>query len=84
MRKLLAGLFKGYRYLISPFLGSSCRFYPSCSQYAETAVLRHGVLKGLWLTLKRLGRCHPWHEGGLDPVPKKPQQNTEISWTHNA
>ena len=84
MRKLLAGLFKGYRYFISPLLGNNCRFHPSCSQYAETAVLRYGILRGLWLALRRLTKCHPWHEGGLDPVPEKPQQNTEISWTHNA
>ncbi len=53
----------------SPFLGNNCRFYPSCSHYAEEAIATHGVIKGSYLALRRLGRCHPWHEGGLDPVP---------------
>jgi putative membrane protein insertion efficiency factor len=62
-------LIKAYRYGLSPLLGSHCRFHPSCSQYAETAVARFGVLRGGWLAVKRLARCHPWHEGGVDPVP---------------
>lgn len=62
-------IIKGYRYFISPLLGTQCRFYPSCSHYAEEAYQRFGVIKGTWLTIKRLLRCHPWHKGGLDPLP---------------
>jgi len=58
-----------YRYTLSPLLGNCCRFEPSCSRYAEQALQQHGLVRGLWLTLKRLIRCHPWHEGGFDPVP---------------
>lgn len=60
-----------YRYFISPVLGPRCRFEPSCSVYAEEALKTHGFLLGLLLSLKRLGKCHPWHEGGFDPVPDK-------------
>lgn len=71
MRKLLIVLIAGYRYLISPFLGANCRYHPTCSAYTEEAIRRHGVLHGGWLGLRRISRCHPWHEGGLDPVPDK-------------
>lgn len=71
MRKLVILLIRGYQYLISPLLGSHCRFYPSCSCYAHTAVARYGVLRGGWLSLRRLARCHPWSPGGLDPVPEQ-------------
>jgi len=70
MRKVVSFFIRAYRYLVSPFLGQNCRFYPSCSEYAIEAVERHGTLRGLWLSLKRIGKCHPWHEGGLDPVPE--------------
>ena len=69
MARLLIGLVKAYRLLLSPSLGSSCRFEPTCSAYALQALQRHGSAKGSYLTLKRLGRCHPWCAGGLDPVP---------------
>lgn len=69
MRWLIIVVIRGYRYLISPFLGPSCRFYPSCSDYAQTAIAQHGVLRGGALALRRIGRCHPWHPGGVDPVP---------------
>jgi hypothetical protein len=69
MKALLLLLLRGYQYAISPLLGPHCRFYPSCSHYACEAVHRHGALKGSWLTLRRLGRCHPYHPGGFDPVP---------------
>jgi putative membrane protein insertion efficiency factor len=69
MRKALVYLIRAYRYLVSPLLGNNCRFYPSCSSYAEEAIVRHGALRGGWLALRRLLRCHPWHEGGCDPVP---------------
>ncbi len=58
-----------YRVLLSPVLGGGCRFTPTCSLYAREAVERHGVLKGSWLGLRRLLRCHPFHRGGFDPVP---------------
>ncbi len=77
MRRLLLAIIKGYGYLVSPMLGNNCRFVPSCSQYAADAVRYHGVLRGSWLTLRRLGRCHPWHEGGFDPVPETPHQGHE-------
>jgi uncharacterized protein len=69
MRSLLLVLLGAYRRLISPLLPPACRFYPTCSAYAEEAVRRHGVLRGSLLTVKRLGRCHPLCEGGVDPVP---------------
>jgi putative membrane protein insertion efficiency factor len=72
MRIILLGLVRGYRYLISPMLGNNCRFFPSCSEYAETAIREHGAARGGWMATKRLCRCHPWHPGGLDPVPAAP------------
>jgi putative membrane protein insertion efficiency factor len=69
MQKLTILLIRCYRYCISPFFGSHCRFYPSCSCYALTAVERHGFAKGSALALRRISRCHPWHPGGYDPVP---------------
>jgi len=69
MRKLMTGLIRAYRYFLSPLLGSHCRFYPSCSQYALDAIDAYGPWTGLGMTLRRLGRCHPWHEGGYDPIP---------------
>lgn len=71
MRTFLTLLLRAYRYGISPFLGASCRFYPSCSQYMEDALARHGVMRGGWLGVRRVCRCHPWHEGGIDPVPER-------------
>ena len=69
MKRLLVGLISAYRYFLSPFLGPSCRFYPTCSNYALEAIETHGVWRGGWLTLRRLGRCHPFHPGGFDPPP---------------
>ena len=64
-------LIKGYQYLISPLLGANCRFAPSCSAYAIEAFQRHGALRGGALTVKRMGRCHPWGGSGFDPVPER-------------
>lgn len=69
IRALLIGLVRAYRYLLSPWIGQHCRFHPTCSVYAIEALERHGALRGSWLTLTRLGRCHPFHPGGEDPVP---------------
>jgi uncharacterized protein len=66
----LIGLIRAYRYLVSPLLGPQCRFYPSCSVYCEEAIRAHGCIKGPWLGLRRLCKCHPFHPGGLDPVPR--------------
>jgi hypothetical protein len=69
LKRLVLQLLKGYSYLISPLLGNNCRYYPSCSAYTREAVELHGVLRGLWLGTRRILRCHPFHEGGYDPVP---------------
>ncbi|AJQ96266.1 membrane protein insertion efficiency factor YidD [Gynuella sunshinyii] len=70
MRWLLTGLIKFYQWFISPVLGPRCRFYPTCSNYALEAIKKHGALHGSWLAIKRIGKCHPWHPGGIDPVPE--------------
>ena len=62
-------LIRAYQLAISPMLGNRCRFYPSCSEYSMEALRRHGLLRGLWLAVRRIGRCHPWHPGGYDPIP---------------
>ncbi len=69
MTRILLVLIKAYQYLISPMLGPSCRFTPTCSEYAVQALNRYGAVKGFWLSIKRVGRCHPWHDGGYDPLP---------------
>jgi putative membrane protein insertion efficiency factor len=71
MRNLLMWLIRAYRYGLSPYLGAHCRFEPSCSCYAEDAIARFGIVRGMWLALRRLLRCHPWHAGGVDPVPER-------------
>lgn len=71
MQRVLILFVNAYRLLLSPFLGNNCRYHPTCSEYAVTAIGRHGSLKGSWLAAKRIGRCHPWHSGGLDPVPEQ-------------
>jgi putative membrane protein insertion efficiency factor len=71
-RRGLMLLVRGYRLLLSPWLGNNCRFDPTCSTYALSALERHGALAGSYLTLKRVGRCGPWCAGGQDPVPETP------------
>src|SRR3954453_10582057 len=66
---VLTLLVRGYQLFVSPLLGPRCRFYPSCSAYALTAVQRHGAVRGTWLAVRRLARCHPWNPGGVDHVP---------------
>lgn len=77
MNALLRALIRGYRLVFSPWVGNQCRFYPTCSVYAEEAVQQHGSLRGSWLAMKRLLKCHPWHPGGIDPVPP-PSQKPEL------
>ncbi len=68
MRRLLILLIRFYQLAISPYLGANCRYTPTCSAYAIEAITKYGAIKGGWLALKRICRCHPWHEGGYDPV----------------
>ena len=75
MKRLLLALVRGYQLLLSPVLGNNCRYYPSCSAYTLEAIEKHGPWRGLWLGIKRVSRCHPFHEGGYDPVPEPPQRH---------
>ena len=68
-KRIALGFIRFYQWFLSPMLGSNCRYYPSCSHYTYDAVAKYGVLKGGWMGLRRIGRCHPWHAGGYDPVP---------------
>ncbi|PKO53011.1 MAG: membrane protein insertion efficiency factor YidD [Betaproteobacteria bacterium HGW-Betaproteobacteria-20] len=67
--RLLMWLIKAYQVLLSPFFGQQCRFYPTCSQYALETINKHGAIIGSYYTVRRLLRCHPWHDGGHDPIP---------------
>lgn len=71
MRSIAIFLIRGYQLLLSPLLGNNCRFHPTCSEYAIEAVRAHGVVRGLWLAVRRIGRCHPWGGAGHDPVPPR-------------
>ena len=71
MKYVLIWLLKAYRFAISPLYGDVCRYYPSCSAYALEAVTTHDAVKGSWLAVRRLARCHPWAAGGVDPVPPR-------------
>lgn len=82
LQKSLIFLLRVYGYFFSPLIGHSCRFYPSCSEYAQTAITHYGSFLGLYMTTKRLLCCHPWHQGGYDPVrcpPSMDSQSTKMS-----
>jgi putative membrane protein insertion efficiency factor len=83
MKTLLLLLLRAYQLGLSPFLGQNCRFYPSCSTYAAEAIREHGAAKGSLLTARRLCKCHPWHPGGLDPVPEKPDGKPATGGCHH-
>ena len=82
-RRGLRGLGRAYRLLLSPWLGSACRFEPTCSVYALQALERHGAVGGTYLTLKRLGRCQPWCDGGCDPGPARAPCSSLVSDSKN-
>ncbi|MFA7399081.1 MAG: membrane protein insertion efficiency factor YidD [Sideroxydans sp.] len=69
MKRILLLAVRGYQRFISPMYPPSCRFTPSCSQYSYEAISKHGIVKGVWLSIKRVGRCNPWNPGGYDPIP---------------
>jgi putative membrane protein insertion efficiency factor len=76
LTRSLQRLIRAYQLFISPLLGPRCRFYPSCSHYAQEVLQVHGLWRGGWLALRRVARCHPWHPGGVDPVPPASTQNS--------
>lgn len=75
-RRAAIGLVRFYQHAISPWLGGSCRFYPSCSEYSVQAIREWGAAKGGWMALKRISKCHPWGGRGVDPVPKKEREKS--------
>ena len=75
MRKIFIGIIRFYQVAISPFLPPHCRYTPTCSSYAVEAIGRFGILRGGWMAVRRIGRCHPWHEGGYDPVLEESDLN---------
>ncbi|QNP50541.1 membrane protein insertion efficiency factor YidD [Diaphorobacter aerolatus] len=84
VRNTLMGMVRAYRLLLSPWLGSACRFEPTCSVYALEALEKHGAAGGSYLTICRLARCHPWCDGGHDPVPQEPPRATRLFSRHMA
>jgi putative membrane protein insertion efficiency factor len=68
MQRIVIAVLRAYKAVVSPLLPSACRFYPTCSEYMIEAVAKHGTLRGVWMGVRRVGRCHPFHEGGFDPV----------------
>jgi putative membrane protein insertion efficiency factor len=83
MKTVLSLLLRFYQLAISPMMAPSCRFYPSCSNYALEALRVHGTAKGGWLAVRRVCRCHPWNAGGLDPVPPKHSSTTACGCNHS-
>jgi putative membrane protein insertion efficiency factor len=83
MQTIVVYFIKAYRLLLSPFLGQACRFQPTCSRYAEEAIKIHGLLKGSAIGAKRICRCHPWNEGGFDPVPDATTSPEHSQTPHN-
>ncbi|MCU0330149.1 MAG: membrane protein insertion efficiency factor YidD [Candidatus Kapabacteria bacterium] len=77
-------LIRAYQRWISPLFPSSCRFHPTCSEYAKQALEQHGLMRGTWLAIRRIGRCHPFHPGGLDPVPPVHKARNDRSQQHSA
>jgi putative membrane protein insertion efficiency factor len=69
MKHILIAAIRAYRYMLSPWWGGQCRFTPTCSEFASQAIDQYGAVRGSWLAMCRVGRCHPWHAGGYDPVP---------------
>lgn len=81
LKKLVIAPIRFYQRFISPLMPPRCRYYPTCSHYAVEAIEVHGVLRGVWLAIKRISRCHPWHSGGIDPVPParaKPSSSEKV------
>ena len=80
MKHVLIALLKAYRFAVSPLYGQVCRYHPTCSAYALEAVTTHGSLRGSWLAVRRVLRCHPWCDGGHDPLPPPPTEMTDKSY----
>lgn len=84
MKYPIIALLKFWRFAISPLYGQVCRYHPTCSAYALEAVTEYGALKGVWMTVRRLSRCHPWAAGGYDPVPPRPGPDADLTATRGA
>ena len=84
MKHVLVALIRAWRFTISPLYGQVCRYHPTCSAYALEAVSSHGALRGTWLSVRRIGRCHPWAAGGYDPVPSRATSAAESTATRGA
>ncbi|MDA0359986.1 MAG: membrane protein insertion efficiency factor YidD [Proteobacteria bacterium] len=78
MKHILLRLIHYYQQVVSPLLSPRCRFYPTCSEYTKESITNHGAFRGLWLGLKRLSKCHPFHPGGVDPSPQMTQEKKEV------